>query len=98
MPEMIHTGAMTRIRLGLVVLGLALLGLALRGQTPSPLAAYRCQEIQPGIYSAIGTGTLNVGSNSAVIVNRDDVVIVDSHISPESARVMLEELKAITPK
>jgi glyoxylase-like metal-dependent hydrolase (beta-lactamase superfamily II) len=41
---------------------------------------------------------MNVGSNSAVIVNRDDVVIVDSHISPESGRAMLQELKAITDK
>ena len=41
---------------------------------------------------------MNVGSNSAVIVNRDDVMIVDSHISPESGRAMLQELKAITDK
>ena len=52
----------------------------------------------PGVYSAIGTGSMNVGSNSAVIVNRDEVMIVDSHISPESGRAMLQELKAITNK
>jgi glyoxylase-like metal-dependent hydrolase (beta-lactamase superfamily II) len=61
-------------------------------------AAYRFQQIAPGIYSAIGTGALNAGSNSAVIVNRDDVVIVDSHISPESAAAMLRELPSITDK
>jgi cyclase len=60
--------------------------------------AYKFTEIVPGIYSAIGTGTMNVGSNSAVIVNRDEVMIVDSHISPESGRAMLQELKAITDK
>ena len=47
-----------------------------------PGPPYRFTEIVPGIYSAIGTGSMNVGSNSAVIVNRDEVAIVDSHISP----------------
>jgi len=74
------------------------LGILARSQTPAPGAAYKFQEIKPGIYSAIGTGTLNVGSNSAVIVNQDDVLIVDSHITPEAARVMLREIKAITDK
>jgi cyclase len=88
---------MPRIRfavaLGLVALG----GLAFHAQTP-PQAAYRFQQIAPGVYSAIGTGVLNVGSNSAVIVNRDDLLIVDSHISPESGRAMLQELKTISDK
>ena len=65
---------------------------------PGLQAAYKFTEIVPGIYSAIGTGSMNVGSNSAVIVNRDEVMIVDSHISPESGRAMLQELKAITDK
>jgi glyoxylase-like metal-dependent hydrolase (beta-lactamase superfamily II) len=89
---------MTRIRIALVLAGIATASLAFRAQTPAPQAAYKFQQIGPGIYSAIGTGAMNVGSNSAVIVNRDDVLIVDSHISPESARVMLSELKAISDK
>jgi cyclase len=74
------------------------LGILARSQAPASGAAYKFQEIKPGIYSAIGTGTLNVGSNSAVIVNQDDVLIVDSHITPEAARVMLREIKTITDK
>jgi cyclase len=89
---------MTRIRLALIAAAVAIGGFVFHAQAPAPQVAYRFQQIVPGIYSAIGTGTVNVGSNSAVIVNRDDVVIVDSHISPESARVMLQELKAITDK
>ena len=88
---------MTRTRLGFALGLAALVGMALRAQTP-PQTAYRFQQIVPGVYSALGTGALNVGSNSAVIVNRDDVLIVDSHISPESGRAMLQELKAITDK
>jgi glyoxylase-like metal-dependent hydrolase (beta-lactamase superfamily II) len=89
---------MTRIRLALALAGVALGSFVFHAQTPAPAAAYRFTQIVPGVYSAIGTGTMNVGSNSAVIVNQDDVVIVDSHISPESGRAMLQELKAITDK
>jgi cyclase len=89
---------MTRIRLGLLLTLVALGGFVFHAQTPAPQAAYRFQPIVPGVYAAIGTGALNVGSNSAVIVNQDDVVIVDSHISPESAQAMLRELKTITDK
>ena len=89
---------MTRIRLALVLAGIAVSALGFHAQVPAPAAAYKFTEIVPGVYSAIGTGSMNVGSNSAVIVNKDDVVIVDSHISPESGRAMLQELNAITDK
>jgi cyclase len=89
---------MTRPRFALILAGIAVSALVFHAQAPAPQAAYRFTEIVPGVYSAIGTGTMNVGSNSAVIVNRDDVMIVDSHISPESGRAMLQELKAITDK
>ena len=89
---------MTRARMALV-LALGVIGsLALLAQTPAPQAAYRFQQIAPGVYSALGTGAMNVGSNSAVIVNADDVLIVDSHISPASGRAMQEELRSITDK
>jgi cyclase len=89
---------MTRTRPAIVLALVALGGLAFRAQTPAPQAAYRFQQIVPGVYSAIGTGTINVGSNSAVIVNQDEVLIVDSHISPESGRAMLQELRTITTR
>ena len=89
---------MTRIRCALALAGVAVSALVFHAQGPAPQAAYKFTEIVPGVYSAIGTGSMNVGSNSAVIVNRDDVVIVDSHISPESGRAMLLELKTITDK
>jgi len=99
---------MTRMRFALMLAGLAVSALVFRAPFDSTASgvlaqgrqdvAYKFTEIVPGVYSAIGTGTMNVGSNSAVIVNRDDVMIVDSHISPESGRAMLQELKAITDK
>ena len=89
---------MTRIRIAVVLCGIAVSALVFHAQSPTPQAAYKFTQIVPGVYSAIGTGSMNVGSNSAVIVNQDDVMIVDSHISPESGRAMLQELKAITDK
>jgi hypothetical protein len=66
---------MIRIRFALVLSGIALSAIAFRAQTPAPqAAAYRFQPIVPGVYSAIGTGTVNIGSNSAVTVNRDEVM------------------------
>jgi cyclase len=99
---------MTRMSVALTLAGIGVSVLVFHAPFDSPATgllaqgrqdvAYKFTEIVPGIYSAIGTGTMNVGSNSAVIVNKDDVMIVDSHISPESGRAMLQELKTITDK
>jgi glyoxylase-like metal-dependent hydrolase (beta-lactamase superfamily II) len=86
-----------RIRLSLLLAAIAVSALVY-AQAQPPQAAHRFQQIAPGVYSAVGTGTLNVGSNSAIIVNQDDVLIVDSHITPESARVLIREIKTITDK
>jgi cyclase len=93
-----HTVGMTRTRLALALAALSVSAVAFHAQAPPAGNAYTFTQVVPGIYSAIGTGTMNVGSNSAVIVNQDEVVIVDSHISPESGRAMLAELKTITDK
>jgi glyoxylase-like metal-dependent hydrolase (beta-lactamase superfamily II) len=55
-------------------------------------------EIAPGVYSAIAPPSLNGGSNSAVIVNQDDVVVVDAHMTPEAGRVLLQDIKTLTNK
>jgi glyoxylase-like metal-dependent hydrolase (beta-lactamase superfamily II) len=86
------------MHLALVLAGLSLSAAAFHAQMAPPANAYTFTQIVPGIYSAVGTGSMNVGSNSAIIVNQDDVVIVDSHISPESGRAMLAQLRTITDK
>jgi glyoxylase-like metal-dependent hydrolase (beta-lactamase superfamily II) len=60
--------------------------------------AFRFNEVKEGIYHAIGTGSLAVVGNSSVIVNDSDVIVVDDHVSPAAAWVLLEELKTITSK
>jgi cyclase len=60
--------------------------------------AFRFNKVKEGIYHAIGTGALTVVGNSTVIVNDRDVIVVDDHVSPAAAWVLLEEIKAITDK
>jgi glyoxylase-like metal-dependent hydrolase (beta-lactamase superfamily II) len=60
--------------------------------------AFRFNKVAEGVYHAVGTGALQVIGNSAVIVNDDDVMIVDDHVSPAAAWVLLEEVKTLTNK
>lgn len=60
--------------------------------------AFVFEEVAEDIYQARGTDALMVGSNAAVIVNDEDVVIVDSFISPVAAVAMADELRKITDK
>src|SRR5581483_2658299 len=80
----------------LLTVGIAAAGGVYFAQAPA--GSHTFTQIAPGVYSAVGTGTPNAGSNSAVIVNDDDVIVVDAHISPESGRALLRDLKAITDK
>jgi glyoxylase-like metal-dependent hydrolase (beta-lactamase superfamily II) len=60
--------------------------------------AFRFNKVAEGVYHALGTGSLTVVGNSSVIVNDRDVVIVDDHVSPAAAWVLLDEIKTLTNK
>ena len=60
--------------------------------------AFEFEEVVPGIYHARGTGNLSVGSHGAVIVNDDDVLLVESHISAAAAYAVVDEIEALTGK
>lgn len=60
--------------------------------------AFTFNKITEGVYHAVGTGSLVVMSNAAIIEGDNDVLVVDSHVSPGGAWALQEELKAITPK
>jgi len=60
--------------------------------------AFTFNKIADGIYHAVGTGSLIVMSNAAVIEGEREVLVVDSHVTPGGAWALREELKAITPK
>jgi len=60
--------------------------------------AFRFNKVRDGVYHAVGTGSLAVVGNSSFIVNDDDVIVVDDHVSPAAAWVLLEEIKEVTNK
>jgi len=60
--------------------------------------AFRFNKVRDGVYHAVGTGALVVVGNSSFIVNDNDVVVVDDHVSPAAAWVLLEEIKDVTNK
>jgi glyoxylase-like metal-dependent hydrolase (beta-lactamase superfamily II) len=61
-------------------------------------AAFTFNRITAGVWHAIGTGSIVVMSNAAVIELGDGVLVVDSHVSPGGAWALREELKTVTPK
>jgi glyoxylase-like metal-dependent hydrolase (beta-lactamase superfamily II) len=64
-------------------------------QTPT---AHRFIQVAPGVYSAVGNGTIETRSSNMVIVNADDVVLVDTNITPEATRRLVSDIKTITDK
>ena len=61
-------------------------------------ATHMFDEIAPGVFFATGGDKVTTGSNAMVVVNEDDVLLVDSHISPEAARALIASVKTLTNK
>src|SRR5687767_13304738 len=93
---------MTRPAL-VVLIGLMLVA-AIAAQSRQPAGtthtgkAFRFNKVKEGVYHAVGTGSLAVVGNSSFIVNDNDVIVVDDHVSPAAAWVLLEEIKEVTNK
>ncbi len=66
-------------------------------QTPAK-PVHRFTRVSDTIYGAVATGAMATGSNSAVIINEKDVLVVDSHITPASARTLVNEIRTLTDK
>jgi len=60
--------------------------------------AFRFNKVAEGVYHAIGTGAVTNVGNASVIVNEEDVIIVDDHVSPAAAWVLVEDIKTLTSK
>jgi len=71
-----------------------------RAQSGGPVVsgAHRFEKVVDGIYYATASGTMTVGSNSPVIVNDDEAMVIDSEITPAAARALVADLKAVTNK
>jgi cyclase len=67
---------------------------------PSGDAAFEIQKIADGVYAIIHKEPpgLMMSSNVVIIVNDADVVVVDTTVTPSSARAVLAALRELTPK
>ena len=61
-------------------------------------ATHIFEELADGVFFATGAGTVNVASNALVVINEEDVLVVDSHITADAARELLNSIKALTDK
>ena len=91
--------------LALLVVAYAMLVQAQRGSgpltmppEPGSLPARRFDKVAEGIYYATATGSLTIGSNSVVIVNDEDVLLVDPGITPAAATAFVADVKTFTNK
>src|SRR5690349_9818172 len=85
------------LALGLVAARSTSSGLAAQSRKPAGTdhtgKAFRFNKVREGVYHAVGTGSLAVVGNSSFIVNDNDVIVVEDHVSPAAAWVLLEEIK-----
>ncbi|MCM3905044.1 MAG: MBL fold metallo-hydrolase [Pyrinomonadaceae bacterium] len=69
-------------------------------QIPKRLADFEVQKISEGVYAVIRKEPpgLTVNGNSVFIINEEEVVVVDSTLTPGSGREVLDELRKLTSK
>ena len=60
-------------------------------------SSHRLTEVANGVYLAQTTAPL-FNSNALIIVNEEDVVVVDSHLTPAKARDLVASIKSVTTK
>ena len=51
------------------------------------------KQVAPGIYGAIAKPTAMLNCNAAVIVNRDHVLVVDTHSKPSAAKALIRQIR-----
>jgi cyclase len=63
-----------------------------RGQAQTTLFDFK--KVADGIYGAIAKPTAMLNCNAAVIVNRDHVLVVDTHSKPSAAKALIRQIRA----
>ena len=59
---------------------------------------HRLEEVAEGVYFASGNGALYTMSNALIIERDNDVVVVDSHITPAAGRALMNSIEVVTDK
>jgi glyoxylase-like metal-dependent hydrolase (beta-lactamase superfamily II) len=84
-----------RLFMAAFMVGTALAALTVHAQTASE-PTYKVVKLADGVYAAMARA--DVRTNSGIIVNRDNVVVVDAPLLPSWGRDLITEIKKITPK
>ena len=82
----------------LVVFAIAALALTSGATGAADAPTHRFDEVAPGVFFATEAGPIFLLSNALVVVNEEDVVVVDSHVSPAAARALIAAVATLTPK
>jgi hypothetical protein len=61
-------------------------------------ALFEVQKVADGVHVAVAARAYKVNCNTALIETDDGVLVVDSHSKPSAARVVVEQIRAITSK
>src|SRR5215510_9405951 len=61
-------------------------------------AKFEFQKVADGVYAAVAEPAYKVNSNTAIIESDDGVMVVDTHSKPSAARVIVAQLREMTPK
>lgn len=59
---------------------------------------HNLEVVAEGVYFATGNGALYTMSNALIIERDEDVVVVDSHITPAAGRALLDSIEVVTDK
>ena len=68
-----------------------------RAKSPQESETHRLTEVGKGIYLAQTTARL-FNSNALVVINDEDVLVVDSHITPTKGRELISSISSLTSK
>ena len=59
---------------------------------------HRLEQVADGVYFATGTGDIYTMSNALIVERDQDIVIVDSHITPAAGRALLDSIRIVSDK
>ena len=61
--------------------------------SPGPTKLFDLKRVADGIYGAIAKPTAMLNCNAAVVVNRDHVLVVDTHSKPSAAKALIRQIR-----
>jgi len=61
-------------------------------------AGYRFDKIAEGVFLAVPASPAPAAANIPVIVSEQDAILIGTHLSPASARALIEQVKTVTDK